>query len=128
MRSGYWQDFTTADFRLVDPEADDCVLPVAAIEQHGPHLPLGTDALINDGIVRATLDRLPPSAALLVLPTLAIGASLEHRSFAGTVSDRGRRARPSGSTSDAASHVPASASSFCSTRTAARKRCSIPSR
>ena len=86
MRSGYWQDLTTTDFRLVDPEAVIALLPVAAIEQHGPHLPLGTDALINDGIVRAALDRLPPRPALLVLPTLSIGASLEHQSFAGTVS------------------------------------------
>jgi creatinine amidohydrolase len=86
VRSGYWQDLTTTDFRLVDPEAVIALLPVAAIEQHGPHLPLGTDALINDGIVRGALERLPPRPALLVLPTLSIGASLEHQSFAGTVS------------------------------------------
>ena len=126
VQSGYWQDLTTTDFRLVDPEAVIALLPVAAIEQHGPHLPLGTDALINDGIVRAALERLPPRPALLVLPTLSIGASLEHQSFAGTLERRGRsRFRPFGSTSDAASHVPASASSFCSTRTAAKNRCSI---
>ena len=40
MQSGYWQDRTTADFRLVDPEATVALLPVAAVEQHGPHLPL----------------------------------------------------------------------------------------
>ena len=55
MRSGYWQDLTTTDFDRVDPEQTLALLPVAAVEQHGPHLPLATDALINDGIVRATL-------------------------------------------------------------------------
>ena len=59
LRSGYWQDLTTTDFGRVDPERTVALLPVAAVEQHGPHLPLSTDALINDGIVRAALERLP---------------------------------------------------------------------
>ena len=49
VRSGYWQDLTTTDFGRVDPERTVALLPVAAVEQHGPHLPLSTDALINDG-------------------------------------------------------------------------------
>jgi creatinine amidohydrolase len=85
VQSGYWQDCTTADFRFVDPEATVAVLPVAAVEQHGPHLPLSTDAVINDGIVRATLERLPAKAAVLVLPPLTVGNSPEHASFAGTL-------------------------------------------
>ena len=59
MRSGYWQDLATTDFGRVDPEATVALLPVAAIEQHGPHLPLSTDAVINEGLVRATLERVP---------------------------------------------------------------------
>ena len=88
MRSGYWQDLTTTDFGRVDPERTVALLPVAAVEQHGPHLPLSTDALINDGIVRAALERLPADITLLVLPAQNVGLSPEHTSFAGTLSIR----------------------------------------
>ena len=88
MRSGHWQDLTTTDFGRVDPERTVALLPVAAVEQHGPHLPLATDALINDAIVRAALERLPAGVNLLVLPAQNIGLSPEHTSFAGTLSIR----------------------------------------
>jgi creatinine amidohydrolase len=86
LETGYWQDCTTTDFRNVDPEQTVAVLPVAAVEQHGPHLPLSTDAVINDGLVRATLERLPAQPAVLFLPALTIGNSPEHVSFRGTLS------------------------------------------
>ena len=86
MQSGYWQDRTTADFRLVDPETTVALLPVAAIEQHGPHLPLSTDAVINDGVVSAALALVSSRTTLLVLPALSVGLSPEHTSFPGTLS------------------------------------------
>src|SRR5262245_23005909 len=89
VQSGYWQDCTTTDFRHADPEQTVALLPVAAVEQHGPHLPLSTDAVINEGIVRAALARLPPRPTVLVLPALTVGSSAEHRSFAGTLSVAG---------------------------------------
>lgn len=88
MQSGYWQDFGTLDFERVDPERTIALLPVSAVEQHGPHLPLSTDALINAGIVRAALPRIPPPATLLVLPALVVGNSPEHVSFPGTLAVR----------------------------------------
>ena len=88
MQSGYWQDLTTTDFGHVDAERTVALLPVAAVEQHGPHLPLATDALINDGVVRAALERVPAGASLLVLPAQNVGLSPEHSSFAGTLSIR----------------------------------------
>ena len=88
MRSGYWRDLTTVDFRAVDPENTVALLPVAAVEQHGPHLPLSTDAVINDGIVRALLERAAAKPVVLVLPALDVGNSPEHVSFAGTLSIR----------------------------------------
>jgi len=85
LQSGYWQDRTTTDFRHVDPETTVALLPVAAVEQHGPHLPLSTDAVINDGIVRAALRQVSGPATLLVLPALNVGLSPEHTSFGGTL-------------------------------------------
>lgn len=67
MRSGYWQNITTLDFAGLDPQHTVAFLPVAAIEQHGPHLPLATDAPINRGIVSAMLDRAPQQPTVLVL-------------------------------------------------------------
>ena len=86
MHSGYWQDMTTDDLRGLDPETTVAVLPVAAVEQHGPHLPLATDALICDGIVRRMLDLAPQEATVLVLPLQAVGHSPEHAGFPGTLS------------------------------------------
>jgi len=86
VRSGQWQDLTTRDFARVDPARTIALLPVAAIEQHGPHLPLATDALINQAVVEQALRRLPAAASVLVLPALNIGDSLEHTAFPGTLS------------------------------------------
>ena len=56
------------------------------MEQHGPHLPLSTDADINAGLVAAVLARGVAPARLLVLPAQEVGDSLEHRDFPGTLS------------------------------------------
>ncbi len=86
IKSGYWQDLTTTDFAGLDVEATVALLPVAAIEQHGPHLPLATDALINAAIVAQTLSRVGNDIRMLALPPLTVGSSLEHSSFPGTLS------------------------------------------
>jgi creatinine amidohydrolase len=70
----------------MDVEQTVAVLPVAATEQHGPHLPLCVDTTIVDGLVAAVLPRLPAESGALFLPTLAIGKSNEHGRFPGTLS------------------------------------------
>lgn len=80
-----WQDLTTEELRDVVRPETVAILPVAAIEQHGPHLPLSTDAVINDGLIAAARALARAEQQVLVLPPLAIGHSVEHTSFPGTL-------------------------------------------
>ena len=83
--SRFWSELTTRDFAALDAAATVAVLPLGATEQHGPHLPLGVDTLLADGIVQTALPLLPPALPVLFLPTQAIGLSPEHARFAGTL-------------------------------------------
>lgn len=78
-----WADLTTTDFAELDPERTIALLPLGAIEQHGPHLPLSTDAVIAAEIARRGAER--AKADVLLLPTLEIGKSNEHLAFPGTL-------------------------------------------
>jgi creatinine amidohydrolase len=83
--SRFWADLTTRDFAQLDPAATVAVLPVAATEQHGPHLPLSVDQALVDGVIATALPQLPPALPVLFLPTQQIGYSPEHSSFPGTL-------------------------------------------
>ena len=61
------------------------ILPVGAIEQHGPHLPLIVDAAIGDAVLGKALEKLPPQIPAYALPTLYYGKSNEHWHFPGTI-------------------------------------------
>jgi creatinine amidohydrolase len=81
----YWKDMTTVDFSTADTSNWIAMLPVAAIEQHGPHLPVATDTTINEGNVRAMLAKLPKGLPVAVLPAQAVGKSNEHIHSPGTL-------------------------------------------
>ena len=87
--SRYWANLSTLDFATLQTSGDAArtiaVLPVAATEQHGPHLPLSVDTVLVDGIVAAALPHLTTDAHVLFLPTQAIGLSPEHARFPGTL-------------------------------------------
>ena len=80
-----WQEMTTTDFAELDRERVVAVLPVGAIEQHGPHLPVAVDACINQGIIDEVLRRLPADLPATFLPLMPIGKSNEHQAFPGTL-------------------------------------------
>jgi len=84
----YWAELTTADIAQLDVSRTVAVLPVAATEQHGPHLPLSVDTDLVQGVVQASLAHLPAAASVLFLPTQTVGLSPEHARFAGTLTLR----------------------------------------
>ena len=94
--SHFWSDLTTRQFAQLaaSPNIDRvvAVLPVAATEQHGPHLPVSVDADLVDGVVQASLPHLATLTSdnaadlpVLFLPTQNIGKSNEHIRFPGTL-------------------------------------------
>ncbi|NBX22318.1 MAG: creatininase family protein, partial [Betaproteobacteria bacterium] len=77
--SRLWADWTSLKFdqaraagtldRLI------AVLPVAATEQHGPHLPLQVDSALVEGVIAHAMPHIPPEVPALFLPTQAVGFS-----------------------------------------------------
>ncbi len=61
------------------------VLPVGAVESHGPHLPVAVDALLNDAMAQRVADLLPAGAPVSILPAIPVGMSEEHVDFPGTL-------------------------------------------
>jgi creatinine amidohydrolase len=66
------------------------IVPCAAIEQHGPHLPLGVDAILGQRALTEALALLPASAPVYVGPSITYGKSTEHLGFPGTITLSGR--------------------------------------
>ncbi|MEO1000667.1 MAG: creatininase family protein, partial [Pseudomonadota bacterium] len=85
MRRLHWGDFRHPEFAAIDPDRTVAVLPTAAIEQHGPHLPVSTDAEIGAGMLREVARILPEELDLRILPLQAVGKSNEHLHAAGTL-------------------------------------------
>lgn len=83
---GAWTDLTTTDFAGLDPARTVAVLPLGAVEQHGPHLPLDTDARIAEGVLDAAWAHMDSDLPVLTLPSVHVGMSAEHLSFPGTLS------------------------------------------
>jgi creatinine amidohydrolase len=87
--SRYWADLTSRHFSQLaaSPSISQAVavLPVAAIEQHGPHLPVSVDTTLVNGVVEASLAHLPADLPVLFMPTQQVGKSNEHIRFPGTL-------------------------------------------
>ena len=84
-KSRFWADLSTRDFAQLDLARTIAVLPVAAIEQHGPHLPVSVDTVLVEGVVASCQPHLAQDLSVLFLPTQAVGFSPEHDRFPGTL-------------------------------------------
>ena len=84
-RRVWWGDYRTTEYAAIDPEATIAVLPVAAVEQHGPHLPVSTDTSIMNGMLDTVIARLPGDLDIRILPVQAVGKSNEHLHAPGTL-------------------------------------------
>jgi creatinine amidohydrolase len=85
LHSRFWADYTSADIGAMDKDTLIAVLPVAAIEQHGPHLPLSVDTTLVNGVIESTIPKIPAAQNVLFLPTMQVGKSNEHERFPGTL-------------------------------------------
>jgi creatinine amidohydrolase len=85
MPARFWLDLTTEEFRTRSMDRTIAVLPVAAVEQHGPHLPVGVDTYINEGYLERAMRLVPEDLDVLVLPVQAVGKSNEHLAYPGTI-------------------------------------------
>ena len=82
----HWHTMTTGEVASLSQCDPVVILPIAAIEQHGPHLPLSTDLDIGMGLIAAAFRLLPEEVPAYVLPPQPVGSSREHSRFAGTLS------------------------------------------
>jgi creatinine amidohydrolase len=80
-----WSEMTWADFSAADTPRWIAVLPLAATEQHGPHLPLGVDSFIADAYLARARELIPADLPVTFLPVQRIGQSDEHVAFPGTL-------------------------------------------
>lgn len=85
MTARFWGDLKTTDFAGLSPDGTVAVLPLAAIEQHGPHLPVSVDTTIMNAMLAEAMPLVPADLEVLVLPTLAICKSNEHLHSPGTL-------------------------------------------
>ncbi len=81
-----WSDLTVEEFRALDGARTIAVLPVGATEQHGPHLPLSVDTDLALAVLERARPKVDPTLDVLILPVQAIGRSIEHEAFPGTLS------------------------------------------
>ncbi|QCI63762.1 creatininase family protein [Phreatobacter stygius] len=85
MPSRHWGDLKTTDFDRLDPQRTVAILPLAATEQHGPHLPVSTDTSIMKGMIETAFPLVGADVTALFLPIEAVAKSNEHIHSKGTL-------------------------------------------
>jgi creatinine amidohydrolase len=79
-----WKELTAEDLRAKAAANAIVILPVASMEQHGPHLPVGVDTFLCEAVCRAGAEIAVQSIPCVVAPTLWCGMAEHHMAFGGT--------------------------------------------
>jgi len=79
-----WKLLTAAQLRDKAQAGAVVVLPVASMEQHGPHLPVGVDTILCEGVCQAAAEAVAADVPVVVAPTLWCGMAEHHMAFGGT--------------------------------------------
>ena len=119
----YLAHLSWPEVAALDKRTGVVILPVGAIEQHGPHLPTITDSLLVTHVLDATLAALPDAVQAWALPALNYGKSNEHTGFPGTIKLSRKRCWPCCMTSRTVSTKRVSGGWPLSTATVATARC-----
>jgi creatinine amidohydrolase len=80
-----WTEIHWPDIAGAEPARWIAVLPLAATEQHGPHLPVGTDVMITQAYLARVRELLSDSIPATFLPLQRVGISTEHIGYPGTL-------------------------------------------
>jgi creatinine amidohydrolase len=83
-KSVLWKELTAQDLGDHAKAGAVVILPVASMEQHGPHLPVGVDTILCEGVCRAAAERGGSATPVVVAPTLWCGMAEHHMAFGGT--------------------------------------------
>ena len=83
-QSVMWKELTAADLREKAQAGAVVLLPVGSMEQHGPHLPVGVDTFLSEGVCRAAAEAIAADMAVVVAPTLWCGMAEHHMAYGGT--------------------------------------------
>jgi creatinine amidohydrolase len=84
MPSVMWKELTAEDLRGKAAANAIVVLPVASMEQHGPHLPVGVDTFLCEAVCRGGVELAVKDVPAVVAPTLWCGMAEHHMAFGGT--------------------------------------------
>jgi creatinine amidohydrolase len=83
-QSVMWKELTAADLREAAQAGAIVLLPVASMEQHGPHLPVGVDTILCEAVCKSAAEAMAVEMAVVVAPTLWCGMAEHHMAYGGT--------------------------------------------
>lgn len=83
-RSPMWKELTASEIRALAEQDATVILPVASMEQHGPHLAVGVDTVLCEGVCRLAAEAVMDDMPIIVAPTLWCGMAEHHMAFGGT--------------------------------------------